>query len=84
MFLRLLGINLTMMTSIGTDFLLLCVLIQGVSFMKLMWPYAFVFCSFVHGRLPYQMLKPDPVLRNILLNVPVRKVVSFLPWLRTL
>jgi putative hydrolase of the HAD superfamily len=34
--------------------------------------------------LPYQMLKPDPVLRNILLNVPVRKVVSFLPWLRTL
>lgn len=33
------------------------------------------FHSFVHGRLPYQMLKPDPVLRNILLNVPVRKVV---------
>ncbi|KAJ8750547.1 hypothetical protein K2173_015706 [Erythroxylum novogranatense] len=33
------------------------------------------FHSFVHGRLPYNMLKPDPVLRSILLNVPVRKVV---------
>ncbi|KAF9665538.1 hypothetical protein SADUNF_Sadunf16G0133400 [Salix dunnii] len=33
------------------------------------------FHSFVHGRLPYQKLRPDPVLRNILLNVPVRKVV---------
>uniref|UniRef100_A0A6N2LGJ7 Uncharacterized protein n=1 Tax=Salix viminalis TaxID=40686 RepID=A0A6N2LGJ7_SALVM len=33
------------------------------------------FHSFVHGRLPYQKLRPDPVLRNILLNVPVRKIV---------
>ncbi|XVE79562.1 hypothetical protein DITRI_Ditri14bG0068500 [Diplodiscus trichospermus] len=31
--------------------------------------------SFVHGRLPYQNLKPDPVLRNLLLSLPIRKVV---------
>ncbi|XP_072998306.1 uncharacterized protein C24B11.05-like [Typha latifolia] len=31
--------------------------------------------SFVHGRLPYENLKPDPVLRNILLSLPVRKVI---------
>ncbi|XVF46540.1 hypothetical protein PTKIN_Ptkin03bG0035100 [Pterospermum kingtungense] len=30
---------------------------------------------FVHGRLPYTMLKPDPVLRNLLLSLPVRKVI---------
>ncbi|CAK7331496.1 unnamed protein product [Dovyalis caffra] len=33
------------------------------------------FHGFVHGRLPYQLLKPDLVLGNILLNLPVRKVV---------
>jgi putative hydrolase of the HAD superfamily len=32
--------------------------------------------SFVHGRLPYENLKPDPVLRSLLLNLPYRKVVS--------
>lgn len=52
--------------------------------MKWMWSYASVFCSFVHGRLPYQKLRPDPVLRNILLNVPVRKIVSVFPLLHTL
>ncbi|KAK3166624.1 hypothetical protein QOZ80_1AG0048220 [Eleusine coracana subsp. coracana] len=31
--------------------------------------------SFVHGRLAYKKIKPDPVLRNILLSLPVRKVV---------
>ncbi|XP_072985402.1 uncharacterized protein C24B11.05-like [Typha latifolia] len=31
--------------------------------------------SFVHGRLPYGNLKPDPVLRHILLSLPIRKVV---------
>lgn len=31
--------------------------------------------SFVHGRLPYERLKPDPVLRQILLSVPIRKVI---------
>ncbi|THG04764.1 hypothetical protein TEA_029592 [Camellia sinensis var. sinensis] len=30
--------------------------------------------SFVHGRLPYENLKPDPVLRSLLLNLPIRKV----------
>jgi pyrimidine and pyridine-specific 5'-nucleotidase len=34
------------------------------------------FHAFVHGRLPYETLKPDPVLRNILLSVPQRKIVS--------
>ncbi|XVF68803.1 hypothetical protein PTKIN_Ptkin11bG0030500 [Pterospermum kingtungense] len=33
------------------------------------------FHGFVHGRLPYTMLKPDPVLRNLLLSLPVRKVI---------
>ncbi|XP_058109609.1 uncharacterized protein LOC131252868 [Magnolia sinica] len=31
--------------------------------------------SFVHGRLPYENLKPDPVLRNLLLSLPLRKVI---------
>uniref|UniRef100_A0A9I9CVW1 Suppressor of disruption of TFIIS-like n=1 Tax=Cucumis melo TaxID=3656 RepID=A0A9I9CVW1_CUCME len=31
--------------------------------------------KFVHGRLPYDNLKPDPVLRNLLLNLPYRKVI---------
>ncbi|OMO62036.1 hypothetical protein CCACVL1_23066 [Corchorus capsularis] len=31
--------------------------------------------SFVHGRLPYDNLKPDPVLRTLLLSLPIRKVI---------
>ncbi|KGN65740.1 suppressor of disruption of TFIIS [Cucumis sativus] len=31
--------------------------------------------SFVHGRLPYNNLKCDMVLRNILLSLPIRKVI---------
>eukprot|EP01018_Ginkgo_biloba_P032661 Gb_20118 [translate_table: standard] len=31
--------------------------------------------SFVHGSLPYEVLKPDPVLRNILLSMPQRKLI---------
>ncbi|XP_059626590.1 uncharacterized protein LOC132269422 [Cornus florida] len=30
---------------------------------------------FVHGRLPYEFLKPDPVLRSLLHSLPIRKVV---------
>ncbi|KAJ0020005.1 hypothetical protein Pint_32796 [Pistacia integerrima] len=33
------------------------------------------FHSFVHGRLPYNMLKPDPILRNLLLSLPIKKVI---------
>lgn len=34
------------------------------------------FHSFVHGRLPYNvLLKPDPVLRAILQSLPVRKLI---------
>ncbi|KAK7272058.1 hypothetical protein RJT34_28430 [Clitoria ternatea] len=33
------------------------------------------FHGFVHGRLPYNILKPDPVLRGILLSLPIRRVV---------
>ncbi|KAK4753506.1 hypothetical protein SAY87_001610 [Trapa incisa] len=33
------------------------------------------FHGFVHGRLPYDLLKPDPVLRNLLRNVPQRKLI---------
>ncbi|KAK1370099.1 Pyrimidine 5-nucleotidase protein [Heracleum sosnowskyi] len=31
--------------------------------------------SFVHGRLPYENLKPDPVLRSLLLSLPIPKVI---------
>ncbi|URE32209.1 Haloacid dehalogenase-like hydrolase family protein [Musa troglodytarum] len=31
--------------------------------------------SFVHGRLPYENLKPDPVLRHLLQSLPIRKVI---------
>ncbi|KAK8683470.1 hypothetical protein V6N13_039530 [Hibiscus sabdariffa] len=31
--------------------------------------------SFVHGRLPYENLKLDHVLRNLLLSLPIRKVI---------
>ncbi|KAL8504696.1 hypothetical protein ACS0TY_016033 [Phlomoides rotata] len=31
--------------------------------------------KFVHGRLPYENLKPDPVLRSLLLSLPIRKVI---------
>ncbi|XP_051130408.1 uncharacterized protein C24B11.05-like [Andrographis paniculata] len=31
--------------------------------------------SFVHGRLPYDNLKPDPVLRGLLLSLPIRKLI---------
>jgi putative hydrolase of the HAD superfamily len=31
--------------------------------------------SFVHGRLPYENLKPDPILRNLLLSLPYRKLI---------
>ncbi|KAF9593952.1 hypothetical protein IFM89_026212 [Coptis chinensis] len=33
------------------------------------------FHAFVHGRLPYERLKPDPVLRNLLLTMPQRKII---------
>ncbi|XP_027174958.1 uncharacterized protein LOC113774595 [Coffea eugenioides] len=31
--------------------------------------------SFVHGRLPYDNLKPDPVLKSLLLGLPFRKLI---------
>ncbi|KAI3679890.1 hypothetical protein L2E82_50870 [Cichorium intybus] len=31
--------------------------------------------SIVHGRLPYEYLKPDPVLRTLLHSLPYRKVI---------
>ncbi|XP_009375913.2 uncharacterized protein LOC103964681 [Pyrus x bretschneideri] len=33
------------------------------------------FHSFVHGRLPYELFTPDPVLRGLLLSLPIRKVI---------
>ncbi|KAI3811579.1 hypothetical protein L1987_21305 [Smallanthus sonchifolius] len=30
---------------------------------------------FVHGRLPYEYLKPDPVLKSLLNSLPLRKVI---------
>jgi pyrimidine and pyridine-specific 5'-nucleotidase len=34
------------------------------------------FHACVHGTLPYEKLKPDPVLRQLLLSLPQRKIVS--------
>ncbi|RWV99286.1 hypothetical protein BHE74_00008482 [Ensete ventricosum] len=34
------------------------------------------FHAYVHGRLPYETLKPDALLRNMLLSMPQRKIVS--------
>lgn len=31
--------------------------------------------AYVHGRLPYDTLKPDPVLQHLLLSLPIRKMV---------
>ncbi|KAL3631361.1 hypothetical protein CASFOL_024345 [Castilleja foliolosa] len=31
--------------------------------------------AYVHGRLPYELLKPDPVLRNLLLSMPQQKII---------
>lgn len=33
------------------------------------------FHEFVHGKLPYEVLKPDPLLRNLLLSMPQRKII---------
>ncbi|XP_023910776.1 uncharacterized protein C24B11.05 isoform X2 [Quercus suber] len=33
------------------------------------------FHAYVHGRLPYDALKPDLVLRNLLLSMPQRKII---------
>ncbi|XP_068659924.1 uncharacterized protein C24B11.05-like [Aristolochia californica] len=33
------------------------------------------FHAYVHGRLPYESLKPDPVLRNLLLSMTQRKII---------
>lgn len=37
-----------------------------------------VLSSYVHGRLPYDNIKPDPILRTLLLSLPLRKIVMFL------
>jgi putative hydrolase of the HAD superfamily len=34
--------------------------------------------AFVHGRLPYDNIKPDPVLKHILKNMRIRKLVSLI------
>lgn len=33
------------------------------------------FHAYVHGKLPYDVLRPDPVLRNLLLSMPQRKII---------
>ena len=37
------------------------------------------FHAYVHGRLPYDVLKPDIVLRNLLSSLPQRKIVCQTP-----
>lgn len=38
--------------------------------------------AFVHGRLPYDNIKPDSVLKHILKNLRIRKLVSKFPHQR--
>ncbi|XP_057765881.1 uncharacterized protein C24B11.05 isoform X2 [Salvia miltiorrhiza] len=33
------------------------------------------FHAYVHGRLPYELLQPDPVLRNLLHSMPQHKII---------
>ncbi|KAK9144778.1 hypothetical protein Sjap_004681 [Stephania japonica] len=33
------------------------------------------FHAYVHGRLPYENLKPDPTLKNLLLSMPQRRII---------
>ncbi|KAA8518916.1 hypothetical protein F0562_016310 [Nyssa sinensis] len=49
----------------------LCIFIWGFLIKMLIS----LLCSFVHGRLPYENLKPDPVLKTLLLSLPIRKVI---------
>lgn len=46
--------------------------------------FLFASHSFVHGRLPYDNIKPDPVLKQILKNMRIRKLVRPLPMLMKL
>lgn len=62
----LLSSSLQLEDSILTDYAV--ILVINLSFS--------LFNSFVHGRLPYENLKPDPVLRSLLMSLPYRKVVS--------
>lgn len=77
-FCRQLAMTLTTMNIIGKKcgshqfVLFLLLLLHFLAACLLVW----YICSFVHGRLPYENLKPDPVLRSLLLNLPFRKVVS--------
>ncbi|PIA54719.1 hypothetical protein AQUCO_00900949v1 [Aquilegia coerulea] len=52
----------------------LCVYLLWTGF-DLLFPNPNLFYSFVHGRLPYENLKPDPVLRSLLLSLPIQKVI---------
>ncbi|CAJ1949327.1 unnamed protein product [Sphenostylis stenocarpa] len=41
-----------------------------------LFPHHFQMANdFVHGKLPYENLKPDPVLRNLLLSLPHKKLI---------
>ena len=66
------GTNLSLSLSLSLSHCL-----QIVKITTFFISYFFLFNSFVHGRLPYNLLKPDPVLRGLLLSLPIRKVVSF-------
>ncbi|XP_051146020.1 uncharacterized protein C24B11.05 [Andrographis paniculata] len=33
------------------------------------------FHAYVHGRLPYELLRPDPVLRHLLLSMPQQRII---------
>lgn len=75
---RLRAITSSMMTFIGTKCLtLICAPIVYDNHVILVC-HNNHFCSFVHGRLPYDSLNPDPILRGLLLSLPIRKVVSFI------
>ena len=69
---RQLVMTLTMMSTIGIEILLFFIF-----YLLLLIDLLIFLCnSYVHGRLPYENLKPDPQLRSLLLTLPLRKIVS--------
>ncbi|KAK4382437.1 hypothetical protein Sango_2870400 [Sesamum angolense] len=49
--------------------------LAGLRKIQINLTFEFFICSFVHGRLPYDLIKPDSRLRNILQSIKQRKIV---------
>lgn len=63
------------MTTTGLWIRLITSLFRVSLILNSIWRYLWA-VSFVHGRLPYEVIKPDSLLRSLLRSIPLRKVVS--------